>query len=774
MSYNKIGFLAGVGGNPTGIGEYVRRLDAAGKPAVVLSNDGTTGLSDLFALGEWRAPHVAGFRVVRDGSEAWSVPEYHLSPHEAAVWHWTKIRPHIPREGVANRHRVWIFPINEVDKTKADWLGRFSVELAQIANGEGFKVAMFAWASGEPEPDAWHTAGMLEYLRYCAAHPDQAAINLHEYSYEVDDIRALHPYRIGRFQFLHDVCDMYGIARPKIIVGEWGWTLDNVPPVESAMQDIAWAAQLYAPHANILGAGIWYLGPYNKTNIADKAQRLIAPVTEYSLTAVFDPPIPPPPVDPEEPPVEKHTVIVVKLPQNMTFEEWVQAAAAAYPFRHTVTASHDDMLTVLLGGNSRSTVKFTHPDRDADSVALVEAMGYRWEPFPPVTLPPAGPWLDVDPISQRDPRWAGEVLGEWTGHSKTIGNWGCLLVAYTAMGRYWGLTQRDPGAENDHYVAMGAFRAQFIQPGALRTAYPDDVQYLGYLPRDDARMRPRIREWIDNGWPVPARVDFIPATAQWDQHWVLIVGYEGDSEFYMMDPWHGDIVTVNERYAIAGSDILEAIYYRPMDAAPPEPQLPPAQAIDLVPYMFPAERRIYEVRHPDGSQERIQTQVDGQTAYIVKGENQGFWERWSWDEQYIYLERDTSPGPDGVYYDVARVDGRRTPWCRRRMVLGEQFTDGGHVVTFKSKATCLPIDDPRSGNAANATKLLKHNDRLALPTGLAFDDVIIIRGNTEEHGFARGIGRVYWSAPWGESAVSELHAPGARPDIVRESGCFGG
>jgi hypothetical protein len=773
MTYNKIGFLAGVGGNPSGIGDYIRILDANGKPVVMMTNDGTTGLSDVFALGNTPVPHVLAFRVVKGRTEEYSVPDYNASPSFAAGAHWQKIRPHFPPEVVANKERVWIFPINEPDKMRSDWLGRFGVELATIANGEGFKVAMFGFASGEPEPEDWHTAGMIEYLEYCQAHPDMAGVCLHEYSYDIDNIDNAYPHLIGRFQRLHDACDFHGIARPKILIGEWGWTMDRIPPVVQAMQDIEWAAELYAEHDNILGAGIWYLGPYH--DIADQAQLLIRPVTDFSLTAVFDPPLPPPPIDP---PPGKHKAIVVKLPQDMTQAEWNAASAAAYPYRHTVTASHDDMLTVLQGGNYDSFVKFTHPERDQAAVNLVEYFGYHWEKFgeevePPPVPPPKGDWLPVDKISQRDTRWASHILGQNTGHSKTIGNWGCLLVVYNCLAHYWGISDYDPAAENDYFVDRGAFVDQYIVPGALQIAYPGAVTYDGFQSRDNPAMRDRIREWIDNGWPVPARVDFNPVTSQWEQHWVLIVGYEGDSEFYMMDPWHGDIVTVNSRYGIPGSDILEALFYRPGVVTPPPPPPPPGQTFDLAAYMFPADRRIYEVRHPDGSQERIQTQVNGNVAYICKGENQGFWERWSWDDTYIYLDTDTSPGPDNVYYDV-RKNGNLSPWCKRYMTPGETFTDGGHVVTFKSKSDCRPIVDSRSGNAANTTTFVDHYDRYIFDTGIALDDCVLIRGNTEEHIFARGFGRVAWFAPWGDSEVSEIHAPGARPDIKRETGCFGG
>jgi hypothetical protein len=801
MTYNKIGFLAGVGGNPNGIGDYVRQLDANGIPAVIMCNDGSTGLSDVFAL-ETAVEHVMAFRVVvGEGGkprEYYAVPNYDAGPVTAGIMHWDLIRPFIPKEVEENRDRVWIFPTNEIrawpdveggqthtPEEWGDWLGRMGVALATRANQEGFKVSMFGFSSGEPEPLIWRTDGMQEYFEYCAGRPNMAGICLHEYSYEVDNIRALYDeeadrgYRIGRFVDLVNACRELGLPTPPVLMGEFGWTLKDIPQSNRAMEDIKWAAELYAQYPEVLGAGIWYLGPY--LGIADKAQPLIRPVTDFSLTAVFDPPLPPPPIDPP-PTAEKHTAIVVKLPQDMTQAEWVKMSTLAYPFRHTVTASHDDMLTVLQGGNDDSYVKFTHPERDAESVALVEFFGYAWELFgeeeePPPVPPPQGDWLAVEKISQRDPQWANHVLGQNTGHSKTIGNWGCLLVVYNALARYWGISDYNPAAENDYFVDQGAFVDQYIVPGALQIAYPNAVSYDGFQTRENHTMRPKIREWIDKGRPVPARVDFNPATPQWEQHWVLIVGYEGDSEFYMMDPWHGDIVTVNSRYGIAGSDILEALFYRPLADVPAPPPPPPAgPTYDLVAYMFPETARVYEVRHPDGSQERIQTQLAETpgVAYIVKGENQGFWELWSWDSTYIYLVRDTSPGPDGVFYDVRKADGQVTPWCKRYMKPGESFADSGHVVTFKSKTNCQPVDDARSGNATNHTTFVDHFDRYVFDTGIQLDDCVMIKGNTEEHVFAKGYGRVAWYAPWGDSEVSEIHQPGARPDIRRETGCFGG
>jgi len=763
MTYNKIGFLAGVGGNPNGIGEYVRQLDAAGIPAVVMANDGSTGLSDVFALGTTDVPHVLAFRVVRDGSEAYAVPEYHLSPADAARVHWDKIRSHFPAEVVANRDRVWIFPINEVDKNRADWLGHFAVSLAQIANGEGFRVSMFGFASGEPEPEHWHTAGMLAYLRYCEAHPDDAGICLHEYSYDVGNIENMYPHLIGRFQRLHDACDYHGIARPKILIGEWGWTLDNVPPVVDAMRDIEWGAELYAQHENILGAGIWYLGPY--LGIADKAQRLIAPVTDFSLTAVFDPPTPPPPPEPQP---GKHTAIVVKLPQDMTPEEWLAAAAVAYPFRHTITASHDDMLTVLQGGNDSSYVKFTHPDRDQSAVALVEYFGYHWEPF---GEPVPAPDLEIQNITDDLPQHATKRYSE-----RSLDEITHLTIHHTvsppdrlisSIAQYHVDSLGWPGI-GYHYVIKAdgrIFQTNYLDTksyhaGSYNAPGDENLYSVGIALQGDFTHNP-------------------PPQAQLDAAAALVD--------YLREALPNELQAVGHRHmpgaatACPGATWADWLPYvtgdepQPAPVPPPEPPPPAGPVFDLVPYMFPTSRRIYEVRHPDGSQERIQTQVEGNRAYICKGENQGFWELWAWDDQYIYLVSDTSPGPDGVYYNVETAAGELSPWCKRHMTPGETFRDNGHVVTFRDKSTCQPIDDNRSGNAQNVTTFVQELGHFYFDTlGHPLGDCILLRGNTEEHIFALGYGRVAWYAPWGDSEIAEIHAPGARPDIVRERGCFGG
>lgn len=127
---------------------------------------------------------------------------------------------------------------------------------------------------------------MLRFLQLAGENPNRLAIALHEYSYEVDDIGALYPYLIGRFQFLFDACDRHGIPRPTVLITEWGWTYNTVPSPTRAMQDIRWAAKLYAAYPQVKGAAIWYLGDTPGT-IEDQTAELIVPVMTYSLSHYF-------------------------------------------------------------------------------------------------------------------------------------------------------------------------------------------------------------------------------------------------------------------------------------------------------------------------------------------------------------------------------------------------------------------------------------------------------------------------------------------------------
>ena len=281
LAFVKIGLHVGPGGNPTGLGEWMRRLDEAGVPFFLKSADHAGPIWEAQQIV--RNSDVPHTLVYRRSGPGFDHPDYTLPPEEAARRHWEKHKAVFPPE--LDPDLVWLETMNEVNKGEAEWLGTFALTTARLALADGFRWAAFGWSSGEPEPEHWQTPSMLAFLRLAGANPDRLAIALHEYSL-TPEIGHLYPYKIGRFQRLFQIVDSYGIPRPTVLITEWGWEANDVPSVGQAIEDIAWASRLYAHYPQVEGAALWYLGN-GYDNIAEEAQPLIAPLTEYALGNYF-------------------------------------------------------------------------------------------------------------------------------------------------------------------------------------------------------------------------------------------------------------------------------------------------------------------------------------------------------------------------------------------------------------------------------------------------------------------------------------------------------
>ena len=303
MGTSSWGFHVGPGGNRNGIGEQWFALDAAGISATLKSADDYGPCGELAAIAAASGiNHHVIYRLSTAGQNDgfnYDVPNYNLSPDDAAALHWQKTKARLPAS--FDKQRVWVELVNEVDKNRADWLGRFAVAAATRANADGFKVALFGWSAGEPEPNHWELPGMLAYLDYCGARPSAAAISLHEYSYDRNQMAEAYPHLIGRFLNIINTCAAHNIPYPTVHITEWGWEYQNVPDVATAMNHIAWANSIYAPYPNVKGMAIWYLGG-GFGDIANQTQKLIAPVTAFNLANV-DPSEPDEPTDPPGQPI---------------------------------------------------------------------------------------------------------------------------------------------------------------------------------------------------------------------------------------------------------------------------------------------------------------------------------------------------------------------------------------------------------------------------------------------------------------------------------------
>lgn len=571
MNTNKVGLhVAANCGGCGGIDAYWRRLDEAGIPFTVYSaND--AGL--LVAA----AKHSRATLVYRDVVASTVDPaDYSRDPATAGYAYWEATKLKLPNSIKELKGRCWIELLNEPGREpeQADWVGRLMVHMAGHALREGYRVMGPGWAPGNPEPEAWQSAGWRAYLELSAANPDRAAVSLHEYALD-NDIHHGEPWLIGRFRQLYFACGRMGVRVPRIFITECGWTLNSMPSDAQAKDDIDYLASMYADYPEIVSAHLWTLqSGRGNGDLPRRLNALLPWLTEYTLTTRFpdvepDNPTEPIPVsnqlfnpsfengwtdadtfpgqhpkgwrvewnigadydnphsewpyqlgegvhkssamlpaserttfiwdgewtyklfagqrcfwarlkqvaeltpgryrlvtpvwvdcyrwvgqkdykvEPRQaetmvkvngvtvkpwtpmvagtrssnvtewdhaggacdlaihfrcnwpisnnlwldgwsleavavvaPPAPgKHKAIVVKLPQDMSETEWLEVAKYAYAFRHTMTASHDDMITVLRGGSADSYVKAAFPERQQDVDRLVREAGYSVVPI---------------------------------------------------------------------------------------------------------------------------------------------------------------------------------------------------------------------------------------------------------------------------------------------------------------------------------------------------------------------------------------------------------
>ena len=349
MAFNKIGFHFGSEATATGWGPYVRALDAAGIPAVLMSMAGE-GFGDIYGCWEngSTVPHVVCIRYggVQGNHD---VPPYGTNQRQAAVDWWNWYKPRIGDDAKKYKDRIVLKMGNELDKLWAEWLAGFYLELYDILQNDDegpWRMAAFNYSAGEPEPAHWRGPTVQEYLRLCAADRVHAAVGLHEYSL-ADILNRGDLSHIGRFTDLFLACDEAGIARPDVYIHEFGWRQEWVPGVNTAMSQIPWAAELYASYPEVKGAGLWTLqGSGNYGDINTLVQPLIAPMTQYSLTARFpdptEPPTPPDGEDMECKPRVPYAREYYVVPQDATMARYLEVAQQAFAGRKTLAFSYDD------------------------------------------------------------------------------------------------------------------------------------------------------------------------------------------------------------------------------------------------------------------------------------------------------------------------------------------------------------------------------------------------------------------------------------------------
>ena len=725
MSYLKFCFHEGAGGRgyPK---ENLLQLNQAGIPFGAKATDKMPFDAQEIARQFPHIPNTVIFRrSVRPAgatdppSGNPDVPQYDLPPLAAAVAHWAWHKANFPPE--LDKSICWVETVNEIaqqftfeadeeDKarqiplyglrsiyqradgrwvvTNGEWMARFALETAVCALADGYRWAAFGWGPGEPETAVWHGDRMVEFLSMCANFPDRLAIALHEYSLDAANIWNGNGWHVGRFLKLYGACEDNQIPYPTTMITEWGWTLNDLPAWEEAQSDYLEVGKLYALYPTIRTAATWALND-GWGGIADKAAQHIQPLLELTMSITFpdeeEPPVPP------AVPCEWYLDVGRKahlIPQDTSLEELQQVTREFHPARNSFVYSHDDAGLIASHGNpERSLVYVWNPERWAgtDILAWYADRGIRTETRYFMGQPPVVPdVINVAPLSQRDPLWAAHLCGYGP---KTIGQWGCLLVVYTMLARYWGISDgRFPDAENEWYKVWGGFAGDNLVSMAMSKVYAPVVDE-GWLT-NGAAMHARTQAYLADGIPVPARVDFNPTTGDArEQHWVLLVGYDPARDDYLMnDPWTGKAaVYVSDYYGIPGSDVLECIYYKKTAVPPPSGAL-----IDQTQYYAPQGGEYGPICIVGTSWDgdiRQQVQRHGSELAVTKGTNIEI-RQVDMAAGVIRFVLDDSPG-DNKYYTIQSPDG----WIPLLARVGDRFVRR-ETATFYWKSNCLRTPDP--------------------------------------------------------------------------------
>ena len=304
-AHSKIGFHTAVGGNKSGLGDWERKLNAAGIPFFIKSADEYGILAEALAFGEqYGVDNWLVYRVVLP--KPYDVPNYYIDPRTAADEYWQRIITidRFPPE--FDKSSVWLDVLNEPraqedfdspnwnDMHPVAWLGAFSCRIGEIAMAGGWKVCLPSFNSGEPNEDDYEHPEWLAFMQMCGDYPDRVALSVHEYAWnlwENDPNPAnWYPHLWGRMENFIAACDYNDISRDITIFGtEFGWGHDGhtIPPVAQGMEFLRWYDQWAAQWPQIKGVALWSLQS-GWADVANAIQPYIAPLTDYQLQNEFD------------------------------------------------------------------------------------------------------------------------------------------------------------------------------------------------------------------------------------------------------------------------------------------------------------------------------------------------------------------------------------------------------------------------------------------------------------------------------------------------------
>lgn len=170
-------------------------------------------------------------------------------------------------------------------------------------------------------------------------------------------------------------------------------------------------------------------------------------------------------------------------------------------------------------------------------------------------------------FSQRDPRWAGTMLGFAT--DETIGRYGCLVAAFANVAQAQG-KDVTPADVNQMLKSKGQFvvdsfgeRADIAGPGALSTIFPD-IQNVENKNWGNALADIRyfdIRKSATDD--IIVLIDYHPEKSGMQDHYCRVIGInDAATDVEIVDSYTGKRIWLSSLGAPANKLIYRAYKYR--------------------------------------------------------------------------------------------------------------------------------------------------------------------------------------------------------------------
>ena len=211
---------------------------------------------------------------------------------------------------------------------------------------------------------------------------------------------------------------------------------------------------------------------------------------------------------------------------------------------------------------------FSHVFQLPDANTLTpEALAASWRIVPlELRWPDAATKPPIPLYGQRDPRWKDQLLGY--SAVATFGTYGCLVTCVAMLATHALQYEVTPLLVNARLKDVGGFVANTANMYFAKVieAFPELKLAGFYRWRTIAADLSKIDEILNRGGYPVIQVDFDPGDQQradpdLDEHWVLIVGKDGEG-YRIYDPWTGQAHLLPPAYCRAGAgwNAARAIY----------------------------------------------------------------------------------------------------------------------------------------------------------------------------------------------------------------------